>query len=98
MLELRMPSDGLDALARRYVWWQEPALTLARSSHFLCQVMQLGTGEDVRALRDMLGDDALRAALRDAPPGVLDARSWNFWHLFLFEEPPPPLPSRPLPT
>jgi hypothetical protein len=50
--------------------------------------MQLGTAEDVRAVRDLLGDDALRDALRSAPPGTLDARSWDFWHLVLLGRPP----------
>jgi hypothetical protein len=89
--------DVLDELARRYVWWQRPEQTLARRDHFLCQLMQLGTLEDVRAARRIYGDDAFREALRSAPPGILDARSWNFWHLFLFQSPPPSQPERPLP-
>lgn len=84
-------------LAARYVWWLPAAETLARPSLLLCQVMQLGTAEDVRAARNLLGDDAFRAALRSAPPGILDAKSWNFWHLVLLGQPPPPPPSRPLP-
>jgi hypothetical protein len=84
-------------LARRYVWWQSPAQTLVRPALFLCQLMQLGTAEDVRCARSLLGDDAFRSALRLAPPGVLDARSWNFWHLVLLGQPPPPPPARPLP-
>ncbi len=87
----------LDELARRYVWWRPAEQTLARQEHFLCQLMQLGTPEDIRIAREHFGDDAFRAALRAAPPGVLDARSWNFWHLVLFKAPPPPLPERPLP-
>jgi hypothetical protein len=90
-------ADVLLELARRYVWWQSPEKTLARLDHFLCQLMQLGTAEDVRTARSLLGDDAFRAALQSAPPGVLDARSWNFWHLVLLGQPPPPPPSRPLP-
>jgi hypothetical protein len=87
----------LDELARRYNWWQEPAQARADQAHFLCQIMQLGTYEDVRAARQLLGDDAFRAALTAAPAGVLDARSWNFWHLVLFRRPPPPVPTRPIP-
>ncbi|MEO8705220.1 MAG: hypothetical protein ABI867_34560 [Kofleriaceae bacterium] len=87
----------LDALATRYVWWQPAARTLARRAHFLCQLMQLGTPEDVREVRRMLGDEAFREALRNAPAGILDARSWNFWHLVLLGQPPPPLPERQLP-
>jgi hypothetical protein len=90
-------SDLLGELARRYVWWQSAAATLARPDLLLCQLMQLGTAEDVRAARSLVGDDAFRDALRSAPPGILDAKSWNFWHLVLLHQPPPPLPSRPLP-
>jgi hypothetical protein len=89
--------DVLIELARRYVWWESPETTLTRSDLLLCQLMQLGTAEDVRTARGMLGDEAFRAALRSAPPGVLDDRSWNFWHLVLLGQAPPPLPSRPLP-
>ncbi len=89
--------DVLHRLAARYVWWKSPDEALAARDHFLCQLMQLGTGEDVRAARDLLGDDVFRDALRHAPPGVLDARSWNFWHRVLLGTPPPPMPERPLP-
>lgn len=93
------PAASLDVLARRYVWWQPPEQTLLseRRSHFVCQLMQLATADDVQVARTLLGDEAFRTALRTAPPGVLDARSWNFWHLFWFKSPPPPLPVRPVP-
>jgi hypothetical protein len=64
-------------LARRYVWWHTPEQTLTRQDHFLCQLMQLGTAQDVRTARSLRGDDEFRAALRSALPGVLDARSWS---------------------
>jgi hypothetical protein len=85
---------ALDTLARKYVWWLagEP-----RRELLLCQLMQLGTYEDVRHARGLLGDEAFRDALRRAPPGVLDARSWNFWHRLLGIDPIPPMPTRPLP-
>jgi hypothetical protein len=85
-------------LARRYVWWNPPEKALGRRSHFLCHLLQLGTAEDVRSARRILGDEALREALRDAPPGVLDARSWSYWHLVLFGRPAPPPPRRTLPS
>lgn len=88
----------LDALARRYVWWQSPDRTLSRRAFFLCQLMQLATLEDLQAARSLVGDDAFRAALRAAPAGVLEPKSWTFWHRFWFQQsPPPPLPVRPLP-
>ena len=88
----------LERLARRYVWWQAPGETLARRTHFLCQLMQLATPADMSFARHHFGDDAFREALRDAPPGVLDARSWNFWHLVLLQRSPPPLPTRVVPS
>jgi hypothetical protein len=92
-----MHGSTLDELARRYVWWQPTTQALAHRVHFLCQLMQLGTYEDLRAARDLLGDDAFRGALRAAEPGILDARSWNYWHLVLFHTPPPAMPERLLP-
>lgn len=86
----------LREIAARYVWWQPPEATLARPEHFLCQLMTLGTAEDVRTVRRILGDAALVDALDHAPPGVMDPKSWNYWHLFFGRQPPPP-PERPLP-
>ena len=90
-------SELLPALARKYVWWQSPAETLARRDHFLCQLMTLATADDVRAARAELGDDAFVRALANAPPGVMDPKSWNFWHRVLRHTTPPPLPERSLP-
>jgi len=84
-------------LARRYVWWVGPDEALAHRDRLLCQLMQLGTLEDVRTARREFGDEAFREALRAAPPGILDERSWNFWHLVLFHAAPPPQPARHVP-
>jgi len=92
-----MHRDVLRELAKRYVWWQSPDEAVEHRVHLLCQLMQLGTAEDVRAARRLLGDDAFREALRTAPAGILDPRSWNYWHLVLFGHAPPPPPTRPLP-
>ncbi len=88
--------DTLREIAARYVWWQPAEVTLARPAHFLCQLMTLGTAEDVRTVRRALGDPAFMDALTHAPPGMMDAKSWNYWHLFFGREAPPP-PARPLP-
>jgi hypothetical protein len=87
----------LAKIAARYVWWQPPETTLARPHHFLCQLMTLGTADDVRVVRRELGDAAFVDALEHAPAGVMDPKSWNYWHLFFFGRPPPPLPTRALP-
>lgn len=90
-------SDELQTLARKYVWWEPAERALERRGLLLCQLMQLGTPGDVELARRAFGDQAFKVALREAPPGVLDARSWNFWNRFFGILPVPPLPSRPLP-
>ena len=86
----------LAEIAARYVWWQPAEVTLARPAHFLCQLMTLGTADDVRTVRRLLGDPAFIDALKHAPPGLMDPKSWTYWHLFYGRQPPPP-PVRPLP-
>ena len=39
-------------------------------------------------------EQALRAVLADAPPGVFGRRSWAYWHARLGVDPVPPLPRR----
>ncbi len=86
-----------ESLARRYVWWETPERALERRTLFLCQLMELGTSDDVRWARAHFGDAAFKDALQHAPPGVLGKRSWNFWNLLFGIVPVPPPPERPLP-
>lgn len=81
-------------LARRMVWWQDAPAALADEARFLAQAMTDGSWEDMQTIRAVYGDDALRAVLRNAPPGVFDARSWSYWHLVLGIGSTPPLPHR----
>ena len=90
-------SAQLEAVARRVFWWLTPEAALADSIRFAAQVMTVGTWEDVRTARAALGEETLRRALAEAPPGVFDARSWNYWHNHFGIAPVPPLPRRHLP-
>lgn len=81
-------------IARRLIWWQTPDRVLAQPRRFLAQVMALGTWDDIVAVRQVYGDDALRAVLADPPPGVFDPRSWHYWHAVFGIDPVPPLPRR----
>jgi len=49
----------------------------------ISQVMNLGTFEDVQALRQLVGDFAFKQALQEARPGEFSERSWHHWHLLL---------------
>ncbi len=84
-------------LAEKYVWWQPPEQAVQRRDLLLCQLMQLGAWDDVCLARRLFGDEAFKQALKDAPPGVLDRRSWIYWNRFYGRVPVPPPPERPLP-
>lgn len=81
-------------VARRVVWFEEPAHALADPVQFLAHVMTFGTVEDLAALRGIIGEDEYREVLEHAPPGVFDARSWAYWNLVCGRHPAPPLPVR----
>lgn len=87
-------TPALLAVARRVVWFQEPAETLSDPVQFLAHVMTYGTPEDLAALHSIVGPEAYREALTHAPPGVFDERSWAYWHLRYGQQPAPPLPIR----
>jgi hypothetical protein len=91
-----MPSK-VEAWARKYLWWEPAGAATRRPETLLCQLMQLGTWEDVKEARRVFGDAAFKAALESAPPGVLDAKSWHYWRSF-FRLAPREQPRRPLPS
>jgi hypothetical protein len=76
--EADTPDPRLAELAARYVWWQPPAVTCREPLPLPWSVLNLGTAEDYLAVRDRFGEAALIDALRRAPPGALDERSWVF--------------------
>jgi hypothetical protein len=45
-------------------------------------------------LLDHIGEDGLREAIDNAPPGIIDARSWSYWNAKIGRFPAPPLPRR----
>lgn len=69
--------------ARKYIWWQPPEVAVKDRHRVIAQVMNLGTFEDVQALRKQAGEMALKQVLREARPGEFSERSWNYWHLIL---------------
>jgi hypothetical protein len=86
----------LRRIASRVVWWDTPDRVLAREEDFLCRVMALGDLADVNYVEATYGRARLRHALTSASPGVLDARSWHYWHHRLGLGTAGPLPSRQL--
>ena len=87
-------SQELLGVARRVVWFKAPAVTLADDVFFLNYLMIYGTVEDLTVARQRYDDDDFRGALRNALPGIFDARSWAYWHAHLGMGPAPPRPVR----
>ena len=82
------------------MWWLSPSEAMDYPARVVTQVMNIGVFEDARRLAETLGDDCLRAVLRQAEAGQLNARSWHYWHyrLELAElGQVPPLPVRRIP-
>jgi len=90
-------TDELRLLATRVVWWKAPDEVLANETDFLCRVMARGTLHDVNRIEDLFGAARLREALSQAPPGVMDIRSWHYWHNRLGLGPAGPVPTRVFP-
>lgn len=85
------------ALARRIVWFEEPAEALADPVRFLAYALERATHEDMRALRRHIGEADIAEALSKAPPGIIGGRSWAYWHARIGQHPPPPMPARRFP-
>ena len=98
VLTAERDSDQLASIARRVCWWQSAEATLENTQRFLCQVMVFGTWDDACFALGHYGEAAFREALRSAPPGLFDNRSWHYWHHRLHLLPVPPRPQRAIPV
>jgi len=83
-----------EAIARRVVWFESPAEALSDPIRFMAYAMASATHADMTVLRRYVSYDDFRVALDQAPPGMIDARSWAFWNSKLGRYPAPPLPAR----
>jgi hypothetical protein len=98
MLKQENTPHRLYTIATRVCWWQPAEDTLKDTSLFLCRVMTFGTWEDACFCLEWFGKDAFRTALQAAPPGLLDHRSWHYWHHRLGMLPVPAEPVRAIPA
>ena len=87
-------TQEMHRVARRVVWFKEPDEALDDPIHFLAHVMTYGMEDDLRVVREVVGDLAFCEVLRCAPPGIFDRRSWAYWNLRCGNAPDTPLPHR----
>jgi hypothetical protein len=83
-----------EALARRLVWFEEPAQALADPVRFIAYALEAATHEDMTILRRYVSETDIREALAAAPPGIIRPRSWAYWNARMGRYPAPPLPTR----
>ncbi len=81
-------------LAARIIWFEPAETALGDLPRFMAYAFRYACHDDMRLLRTKLHDDDLRSALAHAPPGIIDPRSWSYWHAMLGVYPPPPQPTR----
>jgi hypothetical protein len=92
---MQLPSTPeMLAISRRIVWFEEPEEALKNPLRFVAYAMRYATHQDMNVIRRFIDDDALKEALRHAPAGIIDPRSWAYWHVKLGIFPPPPMPER----
>ncbi len=82
-----------EAIARRVVWFEEPAEALEDPIRFMAYAMN-ASRDDMTALRRYVSDEDFREALDKAPPGIIRPRSWAYWNSVMGRDPAPPLPKR----
>ena len=85
--------DLLD-LAPRVIWFEPAEAALADPARFLAYLMTRGTIEEIKVVRRYVRLNELREALKHAPPGVMDKRSWAYWNARFGRYPVPPMPQR----
>ena len=88
------PVPELLAIAKRVVWFQDPAVTLADPALFLGHLMTYTLVADVVAVLRFISNDDIAFALDHAPAGVFDKTSWSFWNSRIGRTPIPAMPKR----
>ena len=91
-------TEATQRIAKRLVWFEPAELALKEPVRFLAYAFAHARDCDMHVLRALLSDTQLRFALKNAPPGIIDAKSWAYWHLMLDMGDAPSLPTRHLPA
>ena len=93
-----LPSNAdLLRVASRVVWFEPAEQALSDPVRFLAYAMTYATTEEITVVRNYLELDDFREALEQAPPGVMDERSWAYWNIVTGRYPVPPMPRRIIP-
>ena len=87
-------NDETRALAERLIWFESPVEALADPIRFMAYAFARATHEQMQVLRAYVSESDWMEALANAPPGIIDPRSWAYWNGRAGLYPAPPLPER----
>ena len=94
-MTIKLPiTQELLIVASHVVWFKSPEDTLSNTIHFLAYLMTYGVHEDLKIVNKYLTIKDFVEALENAPPGVMDPRSWAYWNVVCDRIPIPPIPKR----
>jgi hypothetical protein len=92
------PTPELLAAASRIIWFQPPEQSLSDPVRLMAYALKHSTDADMALLLTVVGQEGLEEALDQAPPGIIDARSWAYWNAKAGRYPTPPMPTRQFPS
>lgn len=75
----RLPAGLAAELEKKFFWWEPVGAEPRSDARILAQAMDLALFEDVRHLETTLGPGRLADVMRNAEPGWISERSWEFW-------------------
>ena len=87
-------SDELLAIAPRIIWFESAEQALSNPVRFMAYAFAYATIDEIAIIQNYVDEDGFREALDEAPPGIIDPRSWSYWNLMAGRYPPPPMPVR----
>lgn len=85
------------ALAKNLIWFEPPEQALRDPIRFLAYAFARADFTEMALLKSLLTHAQLQYALSHAPPGIIDPRSWAYWHLMLDLGEAPGMPERNFP-
>jgi hypothetical protein len=83
-----------EPVVRRLVWFESPEDALADPVRFMAYAFARATHDDMKVILRYIDEADLLQALDQAPPGIIDARSWAYWNSKMGRYPAPPMPTR----
>ena len=86
-------NDETRAVAENLVWFEPPEDALADPVLFIAYAFARATHEQMNSLRAYVSDLDMADALANTP-GIIDPRSWAYWHARAGRFPAPPMPVR----